>query len=285
MKFYIVIPAHNEEKYIQDTLQSLVQQTLTPSKIVIVNDGSTDGTQKIIDTFQAEYPYISSIETQAEKEHAPGSKVINAFQLGYKTFDQEYDIICKFDADLIFPPDYLEQLSNTFQDKKDCGMAGGFCYIDRAGSWKLENLTNKDHLRGALKAYRKECYTAIGGLKNTMGWDTVDELLAQYHGWTVCTLDSLIVKHLKPTGDNYTKRAKLKQGEAFYKMRYGWALTQIASIKLALRKGSFTFYLDCIRGYKKAEKNKLAFIVSKDEGAFIRKLRKDGIRSKLTGGK
>jgi len=51
----------------------------------------------------------------------------------------------------------------------------------------LEDLTNKDHLRGALKSYRKECFDAIGGLKSSMGWDTVDELLAQYHGWKICT--------------------------------------------------------------------------------------------------
>ena len=285
MKFYIVIPAHNEEKYLSDTLESLVQQTLMPSKIVVVNDGSTDSTQAIINTFQSNYSFISSVQTQAEKEHAPGSKVINAFQKGYDSLDQHYDVICKFDADLIFPPEYLEHISHTFQQKTDCGMAGGFCHVERNGDWKLENLTNKDHLRGALKAYRKECYAAIGGLKNTMGWDTVDELLAQYHGWKVYTHDSLVVKHMKPTGNNYTKKAKLKQGEAFYKMRYGWALTQIASVKLALRKGSFIYYFDCIRGYKKAEKKQLPFIVSEEEGAFIRKLRKEGIRSKLTGNK
>lgn len=285
MKFYIVIPAHNEEKYLESTLNSLVNQTHLPTQLVVVNDASTDGTQKIIDAFMMNHSFITSVKTQADTEHAPGSKVINAFYKGLSTLDDHFDVICKFDADLIFPPNYLEELSHIFQQNKNCGMAGGFCYIDDNHNWKLENLTNKDHLRGALKAYRKDCFSAIGGLKNTMGWDTVDELLAQFHGWQICTEESLIVKHLKPTGNKYTKKAKFKQGEAFYKMRYGWALTQIASLKLALRKGSIGYYLDCIKGYNKAKAKQIPFIVSEEEGAFIRKLRRDGIRSKFTGGK
>ena len=47
MKYYIIIPAHNEEQFISLTLQSLVDQTLLPSKIVVVNDSSTDKTKEI----------------------------------------------------------------------------------------------------------------------------------------------------------------------------------------------------------------------------------------------
>ena len=62
-------------------------------------------------------------------------------------------------------------------------MVAGFCYIQKNDEWVLENLTSKDHIRGALKAYRKECFFDIGKLKPSMGWDTVDELLAKYHNW------------------------------------------------------------------------------------------------------
>ena len=48
MKYQIIIPAHNEEQFIGLTLASLVQQTLLPKNIMVVNDTSTDGTQKII---------------------------------------------------------------------------------------------------------------------------------------------------------------------------------------------------------------------------------------------
>ena len=160
-------------------------------------------------------------------------------------------------------------------------MAGGFCYIKTKGEWKLENLTNKDHIRGALKAYKKECFKQIGGLKSTMGWDTIDELLAQYHDWKIETDSSLHVKHLKPTGASYTKESRSKQGEAFYKMRYGFLLTLIASVKLGTKKKSFMFFLDTIKGYCKALRNKESFSVSEKEGEFIRNLRWKGIKKKL----
>jgi len=281
MQISIVIPAHNEAAFLAQTLQSLADQSLLPKQIVVVNDGSIDGTQAIIDRFSKNYPFVSGVSIASEGEHAPGSKVINAFNKGFATLDPDYDVICKFDADLIFPKEYLEAIRNIFQENKNCGMAGGFCYIWHGADWKLESLTNKDHIRGALKAYSKRCFNSIGGLKNAMGWDTIDEMIAQFHGFSVITDEKLQVKHLKPTGNKYTKKSRYKQGEAFYRMRYGKALTQIASAKLALNKGKFRFYFDCIRGYNRAKKEGQPFLVSEEEGIFIRKLRKDGIKKKL----
>ena len=281
MDFHIIIPAHNEEKYLTETLQSLVEQTHLPKRIVVVNDSSIDGTQKIIDQFSEKYPFITGVYCNSSKSHSPGSKVINAFYKGFETLGDNFDIICKFDADLIFPEDYLHKIAEIFKKDVQIGMAGGFCYIQKNGEWTLENLTNKDHIRGALKAYRKSCFQDIGGLKNSMGWDTLDELLAQYHGWKIKTDQSLHVKHLKVTGKVYTSVARLKQGEAFYKMRYGFWLTTIASGKLAFRKNSIKFFLDCLKGYQKAQQADLEFLVSEEEGKFIRKLRWDGIKSKF----
>lgn len=281
MDIYIVIPAHNEEAHLSKTLESLVQQTFLPKKVVVVNDASTDGTQKIIDQFSEKYHFIESVFYNSEKVHEPGSKVIQAFIKGFETLDKNFDIICKFDADLIFPNNYLQKIAAHFQENSQYGMVGGFCTIEKNGNWVIENLTNQDHIRGALKAYRAACFKQIGGLKSTMGWDTVDELLAQYYGWKVKTDTSLHVKHLKPTGKVYTKTAKYKQGEAFYKMRYGFCLTLIASAKLAFKKNNIPFFVDCMKGYLKAKGKKMDFIVSEKEGEFIRNLRWKKIREKL----
>src|SRR5690554_3583526 len=281
MDFQIIIPAHNEENHLSMTLQSLVEQTFLPKKIVVVNDSSTDGTQDIIDQFAEKHHFITGKLTNSEGTHAPGSKVINAFYKGFETLDNNFDIICKFDGDLIFPQNYLERIAEIFKNDPQIGMAGGFCYIEKSGQWVLENLTNQDHIRGALKAYRKSCFVDIGGLRSNMGWDTVDELLAQYNGWKIKTDTSLHVKHLKHTGKVYTKAAKFKQGEAFYKLRYGFWLTFIASGKLASRKRSLRFFMDCMKGYYKAKKDNLEFMVSKKEGEFIRKLRWQNILRKI----
>lgn len=281
LNIYIVIPAFNEETHLSKTLQSLTEQTFLPKKIVVVNDASTDGTQKIIDQFSEKYSFIEGILHNSKAMHEPGSKIINAFYTGFEKFDNDFHIICKYDADLVFPKNYLEKIVAAFEKEPSVGVAGGFCYIEKDGEYILENLTNKDHIRGALKAYRKECFEQIKGLKNTIGWDTIDELLAQYHGWKIKTDTSLHVQHLKPTGKSYAKAAKYRYGEAFYKMRYGFWLTLIASAKLASKKNSLSFFMDSMKGYSKAKKEKLEFIVSKTEGKFIKNLRWKNIRKKI----
>lgn len=281
MNIYIVIPAHNEEDYIGKTLESLVTQTLLPNKVVVVNDNSSDRTQTIAEEYASKYPWITVLNSKSSDAHLPGSKIIHAFNKGLDSLDSNYDIICKFDADLIFPENYLEQIVNHFNANEKLGMASGFCYINNDSNWVLENLTNKDHIRGALKSYRKDCFDQIGQLKPSMGWDTVDELLAQYYGWEILTVESLHVKHLKPTGQSYNKASKYLQGEAMYKMRYGLWITLISALKLAYKKASFQLFRNYISGYFRAKSRKTEFLVSKKEGEFIRDLRWKGIRNKF----
>lgn len=281
MNIYIIIPAHNEAAFIEGTLQSLVNQSFLPGRIVVVDDHSTDNTASIVEGFVAQYPFISLVKNTSTDTHLPGSKVINAFYKGLNSLPADYDLLCKFDADLLFPKDYLKMLVKHFRQDEQIGMAGGFCHIEKNGNWSLEALTGKDHIRGALKAYRKECFEQIGGLKPSMGWDTVDELLAQYHGWKVLTDKALVVKHLKPTGFTYNKKAKLKQGEAFYKMRYGLIITFIASVKLAMNKRNISLLKDYLQGFFHARAKKMPFLVTKKEGAFIRRLRYKKMLSKL----
>jgi len=281
LNIHIIIPAHNEQDYIGKTLESLVQQTLLPKAVVVVNDNSTDNTQNIANNYATKYDWISVVNSKSSDKHLPGSKIINAFNKGLVALDNNYDIICKFDADLIFQENYLEQIANHFQANTKLGMASGFCYIEKNEKWILENLTNKDHIRGALKAYRKECFKQIGQLKPSMGWDTVDELLAKFHGWEILTDETLRVKHLKPTGQSYNKASKYLQGEAMYKMRYGFWITLISALKLANKKGSFRLFRDYMSGYFKAKSNMVDYLVSEEEGEFIRDLRWRGIKDKL----
>ncbi|TNJ43796.1 glycosyltransferase family 2 protein [Tamlana fucoidanivorans] len=281
MDFYIVIPAHNEASSIGLTLSSLINQTLAPKHIVVVNDSSTDTTQDIVESYAEKHTNITLVNAKSSNQHLPGSKIINAFYKGYNTLDEHYDVICKFDADLIFPENYLETLASHFKANAKLGMASGFCYIEKNGEWILENLTNKDHIRGALKAYRKSCFLEIGKLKTSMGWDTVDELLAKFYNWAILTDDSLHVKHLKPTGISYNKASKYLQGEAMYKMRYGFTITLISALKLAFKKKQPRLFRDYMAGYFKAKKNKAAFLVSEEEGTFIRNLRWKGIKKRF----
>lgn len=282
MKYYIVIPAYNEEAYIALTLQSIAEQTVLPEKVVVVNDNSTDSTQQIVEEFASDHSWLKLVNTTSGNIHLPGSKVIQAFYKGYETLDENYDVIVKLDADLILPNDYFEIILTTLREDSRIGMAGGFAYIQQGEEWKLENLTDKDHIRGAFKAYRKECFLQIGKLKPAMGWDTVDELLCKFYGWKVITLEYLKVKHLKPTGASYNKAARYKQGEAFYSLGYGFIITAIASAKLAMRKRKPLLAIDYINGFFRAKLSGKPLLVSKEQAKFIRKYRWEKIRQKLS---
>ena len=281
MNFYIVIPAHNEQDSIGLTLESLVNQTLAPKKIVVVNDNSTDKTEQIVLSFAKQFVNVQLVNNQSTDDHLPGAKIVNAFYKGYEVLDDNYDVICKFDADLIFPENYLKSLAEHFNKNKQVGMAAGFCYIEKNGEWVQEGLTNKDHIRGALKAYRKDCFLEIGKLKRSMGWDTIDELLAQFYDWEISTDETLHVKHLKPTGLNYAKGSKYLQGEALYRLRFGFVLAFLSAVKLASKKRSVTLFFNYLVGYFKAMFSKTDFLIDKEQGKFIRKHRWKKIREKV----
>lgn len=281
MNFYIIIPAHNEEDTIGLTLESLANQSLLPKRIMVVNDNSSDNTPQIISAFTKKYDWISSINITTSDEHIPGAKVINAFYKGLEVLDDNYDIICKYDADIIFPNNYLESITKLFEKDSKIGIAGGIPFIKKKDKWVFEKIADKNHVRGPIKSYRKECFKDIEGLKKSVGWDSIDVLLAKYYGWEVQTNKDLHVKHLKPTGKTYSKNTKHLRGEALYKMRFGLILTVIASLKSAFNKRSFSYFLNSIVGYLKAKSEKQIFLVNKEQGKFIRQLHWKNIQKKV----
>jgi len=282
MRYYVVIPAHNEAAFICSSLDSLASQSLRPKKVVVVNDNSTDTTGAIIAEYVNKDSMFHQLDITSSAEHLPGSKVINAFTKGFALLDDEYDVIVKLDADLILPTNYFEHIAQIFKNNAQIGIAGGFIYEqNEKQEWLLNHPMDKNHVRGALKAYSKPCYKAIGGLKNAMGWDTVDELLAQYHGFITHTDDILKVKHLRPTGKAYDTKAKGLQGRAMYTMRYGLAIGCIASLKIALKQRSLSSFVNTIKGFIRAKNKKVPFLVSESEGKFIRKLRWTAMLGKI----
>ncbi|EKF55823.1 glycosyltransferase [Galbibacter marinus] len=282
MRYYVVIPAHNEAGFIEKTLQSLVDQSLLPVKVIVVNDHSTDTTEQLIDQYIEKHAFFTKLNTQSSEDHMPGSKVVNAFNKGLALLDQNYDFIVKLDADIILPKTYFEKIAAVFTEDPQIGITGGFAYEqDQNGRWLLNHPMGKDHIRGAFKAYRKEAFSAINGLRCAMGWDTLDELLVRYHGYRVQSIESLKVKHLRPTGGSYNKKARLLQGKAMYTMGYGLSLTMIASLKMALMNKKPRVFIDNLQGFFKAKNTQTPLIVSNQEATFIRTYRWRKIKSKI----
>ena len=273
MKIYIVIPVHNEEVYIKDCLTSLANQSLLPEKIVVVDDNSTDNTAKIVKSLTKEFLFLKLIHKTSSNQHLPGKKVIRAFNYGLDALDDGYDVICKFDGDLIFPKKYLETIALHFKSDSKIGIVSGHCYILKNNAWIYENIASKSHTRGPIKAYKKACFKAIGGLKISVGWDSVDELMALYFDWKFYTDHRLLVKHLRPTGANYDPKTAALQGRALYKMRSGFAIAFLSALKMAFNKKRVVVLFNYINGYFSAWKARSQYIVTESQGKFIRRYR------------
>ena len=231
MKVCVIIPVFNEQDFIKKSVESLIDQTIKPAEVIYVNDNSTDNSKNIIKNLIGKCEWIRVIDHKSFQEHVPGSKVIEAFNFGLKNLETQFDIICKFDGDIILPKNYIEKIIEIFNEKEKVGIAGGNLYVQKNGKWIYENIAAKTHVRGPIKAYRAECFNDINALKSSIGWDTVDVLLAQKKGWLIYTDKNLIVKHLKPTGQKYSLHSKILQGESLYKMRFGFILSILSLLK------------------------------------------------------
>jgi glycosyltransferase involved in cell wall biosynthesis len=284
MKFLIIIPTHNEEKNILFTLKSLEQQTFQDFFCVIVNDGSTDNTEEIVEDFIKDHSKFK-IQNLELSKHEPGAKVVRTFNKGLESVNlNEFDIICKFDADIIFPKDYLKKVNQVYESQPKAGMVSGivkinktifeqalvFDFKDEKHQWKFENLSSKNHIRGPIKSYRKECFQAMNGLRPVLGWDNIDVMLAKKYGWETFTIKDLWVKHLRPTAFQYKNQKAEKLGEYFYNIGLNLPLAIISSGKSSFKNKSFSEFLTTMKSFLKQKGERE---LSNEEIKFIRNLR------------
>ena len=275
MKFLIIIPAYNEEESILSCLKSIENQSFKDFSCVVVNDNSTDNTSKIVSRFIEGKNRFSLLERKKnlrlENTHSPGAKVIRTFNFGLNSQDlSDFDIICKFDADIIFPTHYLEEINKVYEKNPKIGMASGLVYIEKDGRWQFENLSSKNHIRGPIKSYRKSCFIEMGGLKEILGWDNIDVMLCKMYGFETLTLKKLWVKHLRPTAYKYKNQKAEKLGEYFYNIGLSFPLAVISSLKSSFRNKSFLEFFITMRTFLRQNSPR---ILTKKEIQFIRNLR------------
>lgn len=292
MRFLIVIPAHNEEKNIFFTLKSLEAQSFKDFKIIVVNDGSTDKTAEIVREFSERHPNFELLNLETS-EHEPGAKVVRTFNKGLNSVDlNDFEIICKFDADIIFPENYLMEVHKVYERNPKAGMVSGivkikksvfeknlaFDFKDEKQQWTFENLSSKNHVRGPIKSYRKECFVAMNGLRPVLGWDNIDVMLAEMNGWEVATIKNIWVKHLRPTAYKYKKQKAEKLGEYFYNIGLSLPLAILSSGKSSIKNKSVTEFFTTIKTFLKQNSKRE---LSDDEVKFIRKLRWNQMFNKI----
>jgi len=121
MKCSIIIPAYNEEKTIGSCLASVFSQTRLPDEVIVVNDGSIDGTVKIV---KNSFNYYKGKKTKAiliDRKRNQGK--IKSVEEGLKHSTGE--IIITTDADTILDLKFVERITKAFHDPK-VGAATGY---------------------------------------------------------------------------------------------------------------------------------------------------------------
>ncbi len=114
MTIAILIPCHNEERSIRATIDSCLRQTKMPDEIIVVNDGSTDGTAEILQSFGSKIKVATIPVATGNKSHA------QEYGLRFVTTD----IFIATDGDTILGRHFTEYTLQNFEDPDVCAVGG-----------------------------------------------------------------------------------------------------------------------------------------------------------------
>ncbi|NEP17867.1 MAG: glycosyltransferase family 2 protein [Leptolyngbya sp. SIO4C1] len=225
-RYILISPCRNEAAYIQTTIDAIAKQSVLPAKWIIVDDGSTDETPKIIAAAASQYPFIEIIRRDNRGERSVGPGVIEAFYAGYSTIDpSDYDYVCKLDVDLDIPATYFEQLMQRMETNPRLGTCSGKPYfLGKDGKLVSERCGDETSV-GMIKFYRTACFEQIGGFVRQVMWDGIDCHRCRMKGWIACSWDDpdLRFTHLRPMGSSHKSisTGRLRHGSGQYFMGTG----------------------------------------------------------------
>jgi hypothetical protein len=213
----------DEIEHFARTAESLIAQEHRPVRWVVVDDGSTDGTRALAESYAAAHDWITVVGSGDEAgARARGGKIVRAFKRGQAEVTERHDVIVKLDADLFLPAHYFRWVMRVFADVPRAGVVGGVALVHDGSGWRgdtgLQTAVN-----GVAKAYRAACLEDMGGLPESMGWDGIDEFSARARGWTVHVLPELQLLHYRWRGraQRWTV-ARWEEGRANHYMGYRW---------------------------------------------------------------
>jgi glycosyltransferase involved in cell wall biosynthesis len=213
--YAIVTPARNERDNLSRLAESVIAQDHLPAYWVIVDDGSDDGMHEVAYDLAERYEWILLIGTGEDSaELAEGrrrGRDLLAFRRGIDALPAPVDVFVKVDADTSFDADYFAQLMARFGDEPDLGIAGGCCYeLNPEGRWERIKVAGS-HPRGASRAYRWELRDVVFDLEPELGWDGVDEVMAELRGFRTAGFHGFGFRHHRKVGE---REGRLRAGAA-----------------------------------------------------------------------
>jgi len=221
LTYAIVTPARNERENLERLADSVLAQQRRPRWWVIVDDGSDDGMDAVAQELARRHDWILVATTgEGNDELAQGrrrGRDLLAFRRGLSVLPTPVDVFVKVDADTSFDADYYTQLLDRFEQEPDLGMAGGCCYEIVDGEWQRIKVAGS-HPRGASRAYRWALRDVVFELEPEMGWDGVDEVMAELRGYRTAGFVDFGFRHHRKVGerDGRLRAGSLLGRQAWY---------------------------------------------------------------------
>lgn len=234
----LVTPARDEAPHLERTIRAVAAQTRRPDLWLIVDDGSTDATPEILARAASELPFLRVLRAPQHDDAAADRLAVaaeaRAFNWALAEIDlEDYTHVGKLDADVELSSEYIERLLLRFDEEPDLGVAGGRLLERGAAGWQPTSVPAY-HVRGALKTYSRECFAAIGGVEERLGWDTIDETYARMRGYATRSFPELTARHHRPVATRGgTLRGRARHGQCAYILRYGGWWVALRSLKVA----------------------------------------------------
>jgi glycosyltransferase involved in cell wall biosynthesis len=223
VSYVLVTAAYNEERFIENTIQSVIAQECRPAEWNIVSDGSTDGTTAIVERYAARHDFIHLVNVTDVHPRNFAAQV-NAINLGIRNLKtKDFEYFGNLDADITIPPRYFSLLLKKFADNPRLGLGGGAIYEKSlSGEFKSRKRNSIKSVAHACQLFRRECFEAIGGRYFPMPYGAPDvyaEVASRMNSWEVTSFADLPVHHHRFTGsaDHYLHNC-FRQGKADYSL-------------------------------------------------------------------
>ncbi len=215
MNYSIITPTRDEGKYIEETIRSVISQTILPTEWFILDDDSKDNTGFIVNKYLSNYPFIRYIKLNDFRNDLTntGGRVAAIINYAESLFSKTTDLLAKIDADTSFEPDFFGRTLNEFMKDPTLGIASGHL-VENGVPEKVKDWTSG---RGACLIIRHTCFIQIGKFfeSKTRGEDVLAFVAVRAIGYKTRTFD-FHFNHLKPEG---IRKSRLKNHyvTGFYK--------------------------------------------------------------------